>query len=158
MSSSKLNDWVQVIGLFAVVGSLIFVGLQVKQAKDIALASQYQARTATTEAMWLTSLESVRDPDLLRKPLTQMTSTERAMAVYMVNWDWTHYDNHFFQYTSGFLDDEAWVGLSRRIQSLYDNCDLRGIWAGNRQYYRPSFVRYVESLDDACKTPASKKD
>jgi len=40
MDSAKLNDWMQVIGIFAVVASLIFVGLQMKQAQDIAL-SQY---------------------------------------------------------------------------------------------------------------------
>jgi hypothetical protein len=36
MDSSKLNDWLQVVGIFAVVASLIFVGLQMKQTDDIA--------------------------------------------------------------------------------------------------------------------------
>jgi len=31
MDSVKLNDWLQVIGIFALVASLIFVGLQMKQ-------------------------------------------------------------------------------------------------------------------------------
>ena len=38
----------QVIGIFAVVASLIFVGLQMKQTQAIAIASQYQARAALT--------------------------------------------------------------------------------------------------------------
>jgi hypothetical protein len=28
MDSAKLNDWLQVVGMFAVVASLIFVGMQ----------------------------------------------------------------------------------------------------------------------------------
>ena len=36
MDSAKLNDWMQVIGIFALVASLIFVGFQVKQTDDIA--------------------------------------------------------------------------------------------------------------------------
>ena len=31
MDSAKLNDWVQVIGIFAVVASLVFVGIEVRQ-------------------------------------------------------------------------------------------------------------------------------
>ena len=36
MDSAKLNDWMQVIGIFALVASLVFVGFQVKQTDDIA--------------------------------------------------------------------------------------------------------------------------
>jgi len=35
MDSSKLNDWLQVIGIFALVASLIFVGFQMKQTQEI---------------------------------------------------------------------------------------------------------------------------
>ena len=34
MDSAKLNDWLQVVGLFGVIASLIFVGLQMKQDRD----------------------------------------------------------------------------------------------------------------------------
>lgn len=36
MKSKKLNDWLQVIGLFGVIASLIFVGIQVRQTQVIA--------------------------------------------------------------------------------------------------------------------------
>jgi hypothetical protein len=45
MDSSRLNDWLQVIGLFGVMASLVFVGLQMKQTQDIALAETYGTRT-----------------------------------------------------------------------------------------------------------------
>ncbi len=35
MNAEKLNDWLQVIGIFALVASLIFVGLQMKQTEEI---------------------------------------------------------------------------------------------------------------------------
>ena len=44
MDSAKLNDWLQVIGIFAVVASLIFVGLQMRQTQEIAIENQYQER------------------------------------------------------------------------------------------------------------------
>ena len=35
MDSEKLSDWLQVIGIFALVASLVFVGLQMKQSQEI---------------------------------------------------------------------------------------------------------------------------
>ena len=47
MDSAKLHEWLQIIGLVAVVGSLIFVGLQVKQADEIAFAELSESATAS---------------------------------------------------------------------------------------------------------------
>jgi len=38
LDSSKLSDWLQVIGLFSVLGGLIFVGLQLRLDRQIALS------------------------------------------------------------------------------------------------------------------------
>jgi hypothetical protein len=37
MNSEKLRDWLQLVGMAAVVASLVFVGLQIKQSDEIAL-------------------------------------------------------------------------------------------------------------------------
>lgn len=46
MYSAKLNDWLQVLGMAAVVASLVFVGLQLKQSEEIALAEVYESAAA----------------------------------------------------------------------------------------------------------------
>jgi hypothetical protein len=38
MDSAKLNDWMQVFGIFAVVASLIFVGMQMRLDREIGLS------------------------------------------------------------------------------------------------------------------------
>ena len=37
MDSKKLNEWLQLVGMAAVVASLVFVGLQIKQSDEIAM-------------------------------------------------------------------------------------------------------------------------
>jgi hypothetical protein len=44
MNSTKLNDWLEIVGIFAVVASLIFVGLELRQTHLIAMAQAYQER------------------------------------------------------------------------------------------------------------------
>jgi hypothetical protein len=150
MDSAKLNDWMQVGGIFALVASLVFVGLQMKQSQEIALANQYQARAEAAQDMFMTMQESGISMSSMRKPLSEKTPQEVVAAYNIASWGWTQYDNHFYQYNAGFLDDESWEGLSLRIRDLYGNCDVRNIWESGRQYYRSSFVEYVESLDDTC--------
>ena len=41
MDSQKLNDWLQIIGLFGVIASLVFVGLQMRQSYKLALSDNY---------------------------------------------------------------------------------------------------------------------
>ncbi|MCH8057590.1 MAG: hypothetical protein IIB78_06965 [Proteobacteria bacterium] len=47
VNSAKLNDWLQVAGMFGVIGALVFVGVQMKQTQKIALSANYQARVST---------------------------------------------------------------------------------------------------------------
>jgi len=38
MSMRRVGNWLQIAGLFGVIGSLLFVGLQIKQNREIALS------------------------------------------------------------------------------------------------------------------------
>ena len=49
MDTAKLNDWLQVIGIFAVVASLLFVGLQMKQSQNIAIVETFGDISESTQ-------------------------------------------------------------------------------------------------------------
>ena len=63
MDSAKLNDWMQVVGIFALVISLIFVGLQMRQDRVLA------------------AVESTRSRSDLVSGLTEMISDNRELWV-----------------------------------------------------------------------------
>jgi hypothetical protein len=46
MDAQKLHDWLQIIGIAAVVASLVFVGLQLKQSDEVALAGVFESAAA----------------------------------------------------------------------------------------------------------------
>ena len=58
MDSAKINDWLQVVGLFGVMAGLAFIGLQLKQDREIAMAEAYHARADTTVALTMASARS----------------------------------------------------------------------------------------------------
>ena len=51
MDSARLNDWMQVVGFFALVASLIFVGLQIRQDQEIAIVEAVSHRFDNAEAL-----------------------------------------------------------------------------------------------------------
>jgi hypothetical protein len=50
MDSRKLNDWLQILGIFGVMAGIAFVGLELRQDRRIALASAVDAYAAEQRA------------------------------------------------------------------------------------------------------------
>ena len=149
MKSTNWKDNAELIGIAAIVASLIFVGLQMKQSHDIALAAQYQARAETVMDLHQTYIEVGRVPRVpaLRNGLSE---TMTAADINEELWLWIAMDNHYFQYQSGFLDEDFWQRKLRGIKGRYADCDLRFIWDWRKNGLRSEFVKMVESLDSSC--------
>ena len=60
MKKMDLNTLVQALARFGVMGSLIFVGLQMKQSQEIALAAQNSVRTG----YFLAAIDSLAEQGL----------------------------------------------------------------------------------------------
>ena len=58
MSGTNWKDTAELIGIAAIVASLIFVGLQMKQSQDIAIAAQYQSRADTAVEWYISRMAS----------------------------------------------------------------------------------------------------
>ncbi len=95
MIPKELNDWLQVVGLFGVLGGLIFVGLQVRQERQVAQTETiYQAND--TRMYWaelITSNSDVWVKGLAGETLSPTEEAEfNAMAV---AWELTQYSSWY---------------------------------------------------------------
>lgn len=149
MSNPGWKDIAETIGITAIVASLIFVGLQMKQSHEIALAAQYHARAEAVMSFHETQYEvgSIPNSAALRAGLSD---TVKPRDVGEVLWLWIAYDNHHFQYQSGFMSEDSWQGQLNGIVGLYNECEMRFAWQWRKQSIRLEFVDFVDSLDDAC--------
>ena len=112
MDSAKLHDWIQIIGIFALVASLIFVGFQIKQTQEIAESEAYQARAATS--IELTAMEA-SSPEftsglakLYAGNVDELTAQEKVSLEFFFGAEMTVYENHHFQFEAGYLSKEHW--------------------------------------------------
>ena len=146
MDSAKLNDWLQVIGVFGVIAGLVFVGLQLKQTQEIALAAQQHARAETMQNFWLAALESGFDFSTLNMPIAELTEDEFNARWAISNWMWTGLENHHFQYGEGFVSEESWQAIKNIIVYSWSSEVANRAFQERKDRFRPSFVDFVEQL------------
>ena len=145
MDSEKINDWLQVIGVFGVIASLVFVGLQLKQSQDIALAAQYHARAAAVMDYRAVQLASGFDFSTRFQPEGEggLSPAQHNALVGASEWAWTQLDNNHYQHEAGFLDDESWQALQNNIRGLSAGISRR-VFEDKKPTMRRSFVEFVE--------------
>ena len=74
-----INVLIQLVGMLGVIASLIFVGLQMRQTQQIALAAQAQARTEMLLTRHMTFLEGRSELGYraFATPYAELTPEER---------------------------------------------------------------------------------
>ena len=151
MNTTNWKDLAELIGIAAIAASLVFVGLQMKQSHEIALAEIYQARTSTvveaTAAMAsnpyilaaYTKSGNGRIEEI--EPLEQLATEWITLADMMLN------ENSHYQYTLGYLPEEHWLRVRRNIKRAMQDPFEGSILRKNKVMMRDSFRAIVEEID-----------
>lgn len=165
MDIRKLNDWLQVVGIFAVVASLIFVGLEMRQAQAISMSQTYQSRTAAV-VEWNMALAA--NPAALsarRKASSgaedEITPEEYDAYLFSVLGVFHLFDNAYYQYQQGFVTDEFWEMTRGNLRNQMSNPVARHIILdkverGIRPEFRDEILRIDEELGAAHRDAAAR--
>ena len=128
MDSEKLNSWLQIVGMFGVIGSLIFVGLQLKQSQDIARSQADQTRTWGVVDAYVTraSTPTLNSAEAkLWAGVTDQLEPEEVVALF-----WDHAavlkmtEDVHLQYKNGFLSEERWMASLQGLKCNFSSFPL----------------------------------
>ena len=150
VDTSKINEWLQVVGMFGVIASLIFVGLQMKQTQQIALSNTYQTRTAATVESLIAAISS---PEFLSASAKvyanksdELTMQEAVAWEYFLGADMTLFENNHQQYEMGFLSEEHWQRNVAELKCKFElplNRQMMENW-----FCRELFMIVIEEIID----------
>ena len=157
MNSARVNDWLQVVGIFALVASLIFVGLQMRQEHEIALSAIYQARAQMTLDVSLASTVPEDFVSAIAKiysgDLDEITPEELVTLEYNLGASIALLENNHYQYLSGYLAESHWAKSRRDLRCMLSLPLNRTLLTGWE--FRPEFQKVVdEEMDLAAKDPS----
>jgi len=155
LDSTKLNDWIQVAGIFGVIASLIFVGLQLKQSHQIALADIYQARTTAlvdfTNTMGSNELALTAFAKFATGNLNDVTDVENLASNWMATSVLVMWENSHYQYRLGFLPEEHWTRIKGDIKMQLSNPIWGPYFRSRKSFmtapFRDEFERIESEVD-----------
>ena len=157
MKKSNWTDVAELVGIAAIVASLVFVGLQMRQSQEIAIAEQYQARAVIAIENWARRSEneftvrSIGSRELSshgRPPhMSEDASLEEIGSEFLDGIiTFLTYDNLHFQYESGFLTDEAWDSHTRGMKANLRDPRLQHYLYEHKHVFRKSYWEWCDRL------------
>ena len=165
MTLMELGALGEFVGAIAVVVTLGYLAVQIRQntramqeSRRLALAQTYQMRADALQEMLVRASESTHIAPIITKltslgypedirSLDQLTPIERGRFRLWQIAQESHWDNMFYQYQQGFLDEEYYRNSFRvRVWRLAPIWDALGVTASRRSFAEE--LRRVLAEDD----------
>ena len=84
----SFDTWIQLLGMLGVIGGLVFVGLEMRQAQTIAIAGQVQQRAAMQSDLFSAITERGEDIGkvFLNQEFSQLSEAQRKLKRNIAWW------------------------------------------------------------------------
>ena len=144
---------IEVVGTLGVMGSLLFVGVEVRQSAEATRAATVLQLKQNWVQLNLTYLEvpelaaAFPKMDSVGYANVDVRSRFLVTSAYMAimhNWS-----NAYYQYRIGTLDDEQWLTILRDMAYESRRAKLWDIWDGREFLFDDPFRSLMDSLKTA---------
>ena len=135
------------LGIFGIIGSLVFVGLELRQSQRIALAAQQQERAALITEL-IGSFSDANPPisflSFLDETL-EASDQNKAIAETYVYRLWMVYENDYLQHNLGLMDEDVWQAKLTSMRAVYGRCQYKKVTKFALSFSSQELLRLLES-------------
>ena len=138
----------EALGVIAVVASLIFVGLQIRQNSKMIAAQTFQAISSTSAEY---SFRMAEDPEItnlmtaLLNDDDSLTREQRARLDAIMRAIFRNFENYYYQYCNGFLDEDMWQGYRQTMLACLPRRVGGNWWSRNKAYFGKRYREYIDN-------------
>ena len=148
MKKIDVGQTITILANVGVVLSLIFVGVQIQQSRQIAVADIYQQRTALLLQSFYSAVPAETEfrawlKDSAGEPLSpeeRLALTNRYAARI------AYWENNHLQYQIGLLPEEQWEASKNSIRGQAERQIFLDTWEQERFQLRRSFSDEVDRI------------
>ena len=149
MNPGKLKDVAEMVGITAIVVSLIFVALEVRQSAAATRGATQQALADSAREASGALVRDLETAEMIMRFLnasdwSDFTDAERFQSVLLFTSMLRVYESAYYQWSEGNLAPEIWAGWD---SSLRDTAPMPGValyWSERQHYYDERFRLYFE--------------
>ena len=159
MNWDAIGAFGEIIGALAVVISLIYLAIQIRQGTRSIQSSTHQSNTALFSSMFL----QLADPEISVAYAVGLTGSpeikprQYTQFFLLCRCLFASFENQYFQYRQGTLDEDTYLGYERSIcQQLLAFRGFRIWWQQCRESFSTQFTDYIDQL--IARTPEYEPD
>ena len=141
----------EIIGLLSVIGSLIFVGIEIRQNTSAVRSSAQQAISEQITELYYTIAPDERLSNLLSRALydgitkKDLSPTDNISLRLMIQGGLRRVENVYLQYKNGIISDKA---FDRIGMNFYRRKYAKQTWEKYKGGFDSNFVTFFEKLRD----------
>ena len=143
MKKVSLDVFIQLIGMLGIFGGLVFVGLEMRQSQQFALAAQQTDRMQVWTDMVNAFTESqINYPEAIGDFNPESNIAHAALWIF---------ENDYIQYNLGLMDENIWQAKMNPLRRTYNNCVGRQVYVQRKSSLDARLVDLIDSLlDEEC--------
>lgn len=143
MKKINVDTWIQFIGMLGVLAGLVFVGLELQQSQQIAVANALQGRNQMQSNYLLAPLEGQLQAVELRpaQDYKKLNPTQLLIRQQLILHRSVTITNAWQQYSLGLLTEDAWLVPAGRAKIMYNECIERPWITAS---FTPSLMAYAK--------------
>lgn len=147
MKSRKI---IEIGGLFSVIGSLIFVGVEINQNTAAVRGATQQEVSYQISEMYKMGIENEKIAFIMSEAYEGIKKSDLDPTDYTRFWlfsmmGFRRVENIYLQYKNGFLNEDA---FNRIGMDFYQTPLLLEIWDERKDAFDPEFALFFERLRD----------
>tara|TARA_B100001996_G_scaffold191835_2_gene146818 strand:+ start:6366 stop:6818 length:453 start_codon:yes stop_codon:yes gene_type:complete len=138
------------VGLFSVIGSLLFVGVEIRQNTAAVRGATQQDISYQISEMYKIGVENDKIASIMSRSYQGLKKSDLTDTEFLQFWlfsmlGYRRVENIYLQYKNGFLTEEA---FDRIGMSFYRTPIQLEIWNERKDDFDPEFAAFFEQLRD----------
>ena len=153
MNSSRWKDTAEIIGIAAIVASLAFVGMELRQNTAAVQSSNLQSATDGSQEYLLLLASNPELSDLYDRAAADwdsLTAAEKRQVFYLQRAVWLRIQNAYIQWSGGTMSDEGWQVYRAICTPVDPDIDIAATirtltWDQHKGVLTDEFASYIEA-------------
>ena len=141
----------ELFGVVAVVASLLYLGIQIRQnTKSIRLSTLHDNTTLWVSIMSMVG-QSQEASDLWYKGLQDyenLSDREKTRFIIFMGTSMRVISEQLFQWQEGAIDKNIWQGMKATIDDLVQTAGFKGYWKVRQHQFSESFQVYIKESSE----------
>ena len=150
MNWEAISAVAEVVGVIAIVVSLIYVSVQIRQNTKVARAATRQAIADSTESLTSDLISNGEIAEIFLKHINgeELSAVESFRLQARCYRDMQHWENIYYQHNEGLVSRDQWLGFRKNLIALLAIDAYREYWGHEANHYSGQFRAELESIID----------